>query len=66
MSFPIDLRQLLSPHKGQWVALSHDEKKVLGYGKTIDDAIKMAHEKAPDETPVLIKVPSEGAGFAII
>lgn len=66
MSYPIDLRDLLRPYKGEWVALSHDEKRVLGHGKTIDDALAGAMEKAPNERPVMIKVPSEGAGFVII
>ena len=65
-AFPIDLRELLKPYKGEWVALSHDEKQVLGHGKTIDEALSMAKSKSPDERPVLIKVPSEGERFVII
>lgn len=64
--FPIDLRDLLKPYRGEWVALSHDEKRALGHGKTIAEALSMAKSKSPDEKPVLVKVPSEGEGFVII
>ncbi len=64
--FPIDLSKLLKPHKGQWVALSQDEKQVLGYGKSIDEALAMAKRVSAHERPLLIKVPDEGSGFVLI
>lgn len=39
---PIDLTKVLRPFKDQWVALSMDYKKVLGAGKTLEQAKKMA------------------------
>ena len=63
---PIDLRELLKSHKGEWVALSHDEKRVLGYGTSLDEALEMAKQNAPTERPLVIKVPSEGQGFTIV
>ena len=36
---PIDLAKLLAPYKGEWVAWSPDEQRVLGHGKTIDEAL---------------------------
>ncbi len=63
---PIDLTKLLAPYKGEWVALSHDEKRVLGHGKTIEEALSMAR-KAEEGRPLLIKVPDdEGGGFVLI
>lgn len=64
--FPLDLRRLLEPFKGEWVALSPDEKRVLGHGKSLDEALETAKQASPDERPVLFKVPSEGTGFVII
>lgn len=53
---PIHLAKLLAPHKGKWVALSHDEKSVVGVGTTIDEALEQAKAKG-DERPILIKSP---------
>ena len=55
---PIHLAKLLEPHKGKWVTLSHDEKKVVGVGLTIDEALEMAKENG-EKKPILIKVPDE-------
>lgn len=55
---PIDLTKLLAPYAGEWVALSHDEKEVLGHGKTIDEALKGARERG-EERPILIKSPDQ-------
>ena len=64
--FPIDLTRLLAPYKGEWVTLSQDETRLLGHGKTIEEALMMAKKKE-EERPLLIKVPDEeGAGFVLI
>ena len=55
---PIDLTKLLAPYKGEWVALSHDEKAVLGHGRTIDEALQGAKERG-EEHPILIKSPDQ-------
>ncbi len=55
---PMHLAKLLSPHKGKWVALSHDEKKVVGVGNTIDIAIAEA-KKNGENLPVIIKSPDQ-------
>ena len=63
---PLDLTKLLAPYKGEWVALSHDETRMLGHGKTIEDALAMA-KKSEEGRPLLIRVPDdEGAGFVLI
>ena len=60
---PIDLTKLLGPYRGEWVALSHDEKQILGHGKTIEDALVTL--KDTEERPLLIKV-SDGLGFVLV
>ena len=63
---PIDLTHLLAPYKGEWVTLSQDETRILGHGRTIEEALAMAKKKTA-ERPLLIKVPDEkGAGFVLI
>ncbi len=64
---PIDLTRLLAPYTGEWVTLSKDETKILGHGKTIEEALMMAKRSGEEERPLLIKVPDhEGAGFVLI
>ena len=55
---PVHLVRLLSPYKGKWVTLSHDEKRVVGFGLTIDEALAGA-KKNGEERPVLIKSPDK-------
>lgn len=55
---PIHLARLLTPYKGKWVALSHDEKSVVGVGNTIDEALEKAEAKG-EHRPVLIKSPDQ-------
>lgn len=62
---PSDLTELLKPYKGQWVALSQDEKRILGYGKSLDETLAAAR-KAEEGRPLLIKVPDESVGFVLI
>ena len=61
---PINLVKLLRPYKGEWVALTHDEKKVLGHGKSIDAALAGA-KRAGESKPFLMKVPDKH-GFVLI
>ena len=61
---PVNLAELLAPHKGQWVALSHDEKTVLGHGPSIDDAINQAKAKG-EHRPILIKAPDKNSAFLL-
>ena len=39
---PIDLSKKLLPYENKWVALSKDQKEVLGAGKTLDEAERQA------------------------
>ena len=63
---PIDLTKLLAPYKGQWVALSQDEKRVLGHGRSIEEALMGARKSGEEGRPLLIKVPDESIGFVLI
>jgi len=54
----MDFTKLYQKYKGLWVALSSNEKEVLGKGKTIKTAIEEARKKGV-ETPYLFKVPTK-------
>ena len=54
----MDFTRIYQKYKGLWIALSFDEKKVLGRGKTLKAAIKEAKRKGV-ETPYLFKVPTK-------
>ena len=61
---PVNLAELLAPYKGEWVALSHDERSVLGHGPAIDDAIRQARDKG-ENRPILIKAPDKNSAFLL-
>ena len=63
---PTSLNELIAPYKGQWVALSYDEKRLLGYGTTLGDALEMAKKTDPNELPLIINVPDEGSNFVLL
>lgn len=52
---PVDLSKILLPYENKWVALSDDNKKVLGAGDTLEQARKQA-EKTKKRF-LFIKVP---------
>ena len=56
--------KLINPYakKGLWVALSSDRKKVVGKGKTVEEALREA-EKKNIKNPALIKAAPIGSGF---
>lgn len=54
----MDFTKIFRQYKGLWVALSADEKKVLGKGKTVAEVVKQAERKGV-KVPYLFKVPSE-------
>lgn len=61
---PVNLAQLIRPYMGEWVALSRDEKAVLGHGATIDTAIEQAKRRG-EPRPLLIKVPDKNSTFLL-
>ena len=52
---PIDLSKKLLPYENQWVALSEDQKEVLGSGKSLKEAEKQAEKKS--KRHIFLKVP---------
>ena len=44
-----------APRNG-WVAFSEDEERLVAYGKTYDEVVKLSEEKGVLE-PVVVKVP---------
>jgi hypothetical protein len=58
---PIDLREVLKDAPvGEWIALSRDERRIVGTGLTVDEAIRVAHEHG-EESPIVMKVPPVSA-----
>jgi hypothetical protein len=53
----MDFTQVYKKYKGLWVALSADENKVVGKGKTVKAAIAQARRRGIT-TPYLFKVPN--------
>ena len=54
---PVDLTQLLrEAPAGDWLALSCDQQRIVGNGKTVDEAIRMARESGED-SPIVMKAP---------
>lgn len=42
---PIDLTKKLLPYENKWVALSEDQREVLGAGQTLKEAKKAAEKR---------------------
>ena len=57
-----DWTKLYKKYKGLWVALSEDEKTVLGVGKTVQEALSLARKKT-DKTPFLTRIPKTLATY---
>lgn len=54
---PIDLTEVLRDAPvGDWIALSQDEQRIIATGKTVEEAIRLAHAKG-EPTPIVMKVP---------
>lgn len=65
----MDFTKIYQKYKGLWVALSPDEKTVLGKGKTVKAAVSQAKKKGVP-IPFLFKVPTKiisyvGSGYEI-
>lgn len=65
MSAVKDLAKLLADiPRGSWVAISHDEERVVAYAAFLDEALKKAKE-AGEENPVVIRVPENQAAVLL-
>ena len=59
-----DLSKILEHYSDEWVALSEDEKKVVGSGETIEKALERAKEKGIS-APIITKVPKEYGSYVL-
>lgn len=50
--------------KGAWVALSHDEQRVVAHAPELNDAIRMANSLGESD-PVVTRVPAEDCTFLL-
>lgn len=59
-----DFSKLISPYVSQniWLALSADEKRIVGKGKTLIEALKDA-KRNKEEKPTIIKATPQPANF---
>ena len=46
--------------KGDWVALAHDETRVVAYGAELQDVVRQAKESGEDD-PIVTRVPQTEA-----
>ncbi len=53
-------RLLASVPKGSWVAISHDEERVISYAADLLEALEKARE-AGEKDPAVIRVPESDA-----
>lgn len=58
---PIDLSKKLLPFENKWVALSEDNGRILGAGKTLNEAKKQAEKKG--KRYLFLKVPPFDVSF---
>ena len=49
---------------GTWIAVSHDQERIVGSGRTIDEALRKAKENKEDQ-PFVIRVPLEGSALIL-
>jgi hypothetical protein len=55
-------RLLAEIPKGDWVALAHDETRVVAYGAELQNVVRRAKESGEDD-PVVIRVPQTEAAL---
>lgn len=64
MAINIDLSEVLKGYSNKWVALSADNKKVVGVADNPSDALKQAHENK-EQDPILTKTPQNYGTFIL-
>jgi hypothetical protein len=60
----IDMTPIMKKYPGYFVALSYDRKKVLGKGRTPEEALKEANKKGYKD-PILTKIPYENRSYLL-
>jgi len=51
-------------YANKWIAITPDEKKVVGSGRTLSKAIKEAKKKGIKD-PILTKIPKKALGYLL-
>lgn len=59
-----NLSKILKPYSDEWVALSHDERKVLSSGKDLSQVIAEAN-KLGENRPIVTKVPKDYGNYVL-
>ena len=54
----------LKRYSGQWVALSHDKKRIVGHSKILNNALKQANQNGIS-FPHIVKSPAESITVVI-
>ena len=54
----VDLSKVLKDYSNEWLALSYDQKKVLGKGKNPREAYEQAKVKG-EKKPILVRAPKD-------
>ena len=54
---PLDLSSVLKGYENQWVALSDDNRRVLGAGPTAKQALKAAQSKGYSDATLIFVEP---------
>ena len=54
---------MLLEHRGKWVALSHDESRVIAAGKNLSEAMKKA-KKTKEKEPIYVMVSEKIGNFS--
>jgi hypothetical protein len=60
----IDMTPIIKKYPGYFVALSHNRKKVLGKGRTPEEALKEANKKGYKD-PILTRIPYENRSYLL-
>lgn len=60
----IDMTPIIKKYPGYFVALSHNRKKVLGKGRTPEEALKEANKKGFKD-PILTRIPYENRSYLL-
>ena len=64
MAINTDLTKLLVDHKGKWVALSADNRKIVGVSNSLKGALKQAHTNK-EKNPVITRAPEDNSAFIL-
>jgi len=60
----IDMTPIMKKYPGYFVALSYDRKRVLGKGRTPEEALREANKKGYKD-PILTKIPYENLSYLL-